>query len=77
MGSDKEMAVAMETRSASVSISRFKGAQPSRTIGMVWRKTSPLVSQLLQICEAVRESAEMLRKRHGLNTPPRPEVRPA
>ena len=72
-----EMAVAMETRSASVSISRFRGPQPSRTIGMVWRKTSPLVSQLLQISEAVRESAEMLRIRHGLNTPPRPEVRPA
>ena len=37
-----EMAVAVETRSASVSVVRFKDPQPSRTIGMIWRKTSPL-----------------------------------
>ena len=37
-----EMAVAVETRSASVSVARFKKPQPSRTIGMIWRKTSPL-----------------------------------
>jgi LysR family hydrogen peroxide-inducible transcriptional activator len=48
-----EMAVAVETRSASVSVARFKNPQPSRTIGMVWRKTSPLARQLLQISEVV------------------------
>ena len=46
-----EMAVPVETRSASVSVARFKNPQPSRTIGMVWRKTSPLARQLLQISE--------------------------
>lgn len=51
-----EMAVAVETRSASVSVVRFETPQPSRTIGMVWRKTSPLAQQLLQISEAVRQS---------------------
>ncbi len=56
-----EMAVAVETRSASVSIARFADPQPSRTIGMVWRKTNPLANQLLQISEIVKESAEMLR----------------
>jgi LysR family hydrogen peroxide-inducible transcriptional activator len=61
-----EMAVAMETRSASVSIARFKSPQPSRTIGMIWRKTSPLVMQLLQISEVVRDSAAMLRERHNI-----------
>jgi LysR family hydrogen peroxide-inducible transcriptional activator len=35
-----EMAVAVETRSATVSVARFRNPQPSRTIGMVWRKTS-------------------------------------
>ena len=60
-----EMAVAMETRSAYVSLARFKSPQPSRTIGMVWRKTSPLVTQLLQISEVVRSSADMLRERHS------------
>jgi LysR family hydrogen peroxide-inducible transcriptional activator len=58
-----EMAVAMETRSASVSLARFESPRPSRTIGMIWRKTSPLVKQLLQISEVVRDSADMLRER--------------
>jgi LysR family hydrogen peroxide-inducible transcriptional activator len=56
-----EMAVAVETRSASVSVARFKNPQPSRTIGMVWRKTSPLARQLLQISEVVCVSADALR----------------
>jgi LysR family hydrogen peroxide-inducible transcriptional activator len=60
-----EMAVAVETRSASVSVGRFKNPQPSRTIGMVWRKTSPLARQLLQISEVVRVSAEGLREARG------------
>ena len=57
-----EMAVAVETRSASVSVARFKNPQPSRTIGMIWRKTSPLARQLLQFSEVVCVSAEALRK---------------
>ena len=48
-----EMAVAVEMRSASVSVVRFKNPQPSRTIGMVWRKTSPLARQLYEISEVV------------------------
>ncbi len=52
-----EMAVPVETRSASVAIARFKDPQPSRTIGMIWRKTSPLARQLLQISDVVRQSA--------------------
>ena len=59
-----EMAVAVETRSASVSVARFKNPQPSRTIGMIWRKTSPLARQLLQISEVVRHSADALREQH-------------
>jgi LysR family transcriptional regulator, hydrogen peroxide-inducible genes activator len=57
-----EMAVAVETRSASVSVARFKNPQPSRTIGMVWRKTNPLAGQLLQISEVICLSADALRK---------------
>ena len=59
-----EMAVAVETRSASVSVARFKNPQPSRTIGMIWRKTSPLARQLMQFSEVVCLSAEALRKQH-------------
>src|SRR5437870_7319161 len=60
-----EMAVAVETRSASVSVTRFKKPQPSRTIGMIWRKTSPLARQLLQFSEVVCLSAGALRKQHN------------
>jgi len=56
-----EMAVAVETRSASVSVARFRNPKPSRTIGMIWRKTSPLAKQLSQISEVVRQSADELR----------------
>jgi LysR family hydrogen peroxide-inducible transcriptional activator len=61
-----EMAIPVETRSATVSVVRFRNPQPSRTIGMIWRATSPLARQFLQISEVIRQSAEMLREQHGL-----------
>lgn len=50
-----QMAVPIETRSAAVSIARLARPQPSRTIGMVWRKTNPLSHELQHIAEIVRE----------------------
>lgn len=49
-----EMAVAVETRLAAVSVAAFAAPRPSRQIGMVWRRTSPLARQLGQIAEVVR-----------------------
>ena len=69
-----EMAVAVETRSASVSVARFKNPQPSRTIGMIWRKTSPLARQLLQISEVVCLSADALHEQSAADAPPRQEI---
>jgi LysR family hydrogen peroxide-inducible transcriptional activator len=60
-----EMAMAVEARSASVSVARFKNPQPSRTIGMIWRKKSPLARQLLQLSEVVCRSADVLREQHN------------
>jgi LysR family hydrogen peroxide-inducible transcriptional activator len=60
-----EMAVAVETRSAQVAVSHFPNPQPSRTIGMVWRRTSPLARQLQQISEVVCLSAGKPRKRQA------------
>jgi LysR family hydrogen peroxide-inducible transcriptional activator len=57
-----EMAVAVETRSASVAVARFKDPQPARTVGMIWRKTSPLAGQLRQLSEVVCRSADALRE---------------
>ncbi len=56
-----DMAVPVETRSAPVSVARFADPQPTRTVGMIWRKSSPLAGQLAQISEVVREAAEGLR----------------
>lgn len=56
-----EMAIPVETRSASVTVSRFMAPKPVRTIGMVWRKSSPLVKQLLQISVLVQQAAAPVR----------------
>ncbi|MBM7069387.1 hydrogen peroxide-inducible genes activator [Actibacterium sp. 188UL27-1] len=53
-----EMALSVETRSAPVSVGRFQSPQPSRTVGMIWRRTSPLAPQLTKIAEIVCQSAE-------------------
>ena len=66
-----EMAVEVETRSATVSVARFKNPQPSRTIGMVWRKSSPLARQLQQISEVVCVSADALREQRTAGSLPR------
>ncbi len=52
-----EMAVPVETRSASVSLARFDAPHPTRTIGMIWRKTTPLAGQLEQVADAVKRAA--------------------
>ena len=57
-----EMALDVEMRSASVSVARFKDPQPSRTIGMIWRKTSPLAGHLRQLSKLVNGSADAPRR---------------
>lgn len=60
-----EMALPLETRTADVSVARFGAPTPSRTIGMIWRKTNPLGDQLMQIGAIIRKAAE--RKRDTYN----------
>lgn len=69
-----EMAVPVETGSAAVSVARFNDPQPARTIGMIWRRSSPLTRQLHQIAEAVRRCGEatietMRAKAEGVGPP--------
>ena len=59
-----EMAVAVEKGAAPVSISQFDKPRPSRNIGMIWRKTTPLAAQLNKVADVVRQSAEDLRSKH-------------
>lgn len=52
-----EMALPVETRSAEVVLQRLGQPAPNRTIGMVWRKSSPLSRQLSDVAELVRQTA--------------------
>jgi LysR family hydrogen peroxide-inducible transcriptional activator len=51
-----EMAVAVEARSAPVCVTRCAAPRPSRTIGMMWRRSSPLAKRLREVGEAVRRA---------------------
>ena len=52
-----EMAVPVETRAAAVTTQRFTAPQPTRTVGLVWRKSTPLASHLATIAELIRDAA--------------------
>jgi LysR family hydrogen peroxide-inducible transcriptional activator len=56
-----EMAAPVEARAAAVTVTRCAAPQPSRTIGMIWRKSSPLGQQLREIGEAVRRAGACAR----------------
>lgn len=51
-----KMAVAVETRSAPVVVAQLERPRPSRTIGIVWRKSNPLSKQFEQIAEFLKQS---------------------
>jgi LysR family hydrogen peroxide-inducible transcriptional activator len=57
-----EMAVPLETRSADVSVARLAAPEPNRTIGMVWRRASPLSPHLNRVAEMTMQSFEATRK---------------
>ncbi|MEO0379920.1 MAG: LysR substrate-binding domain-containing protein [Pseudomonadota bacterium] len=52
-----DMAVEVETRSAPVCITRFEKPPPTRTVGLVWRKSNPMAGALRQIGDIVQQSA--------------------
>jgi len=56
-----EMAVEIETRSAPVYVARLAQPRPSRTIGMVWRRTTPLAEQFRTVAERVRALSDIAR----------------
>lgn len=54
-----EMAIAVETAQAEVSVARFVSPAPGRAIGMVWRKASPLAGQLQQVAQVLHGAFDM------------------
>ena len=53
-----DMAVEVETRSAPVCITRFQAPCPTRTVGLVWRKSNPMGHALTEIAEIIRKTAQ-------------------
>lgn len=52
-----EMAVPVEAKSASVAIERLGKGEPSRTVGMIWRASTPLADQFEKVAELVKAAA--------------------
>ncbi len=50
-----EMAVPLETNGTTVSVAKFAKNTPKRTIGMIWRKTNPLETQLMELGSILRQ----------------------
>ncbi|WBU63984.1 hydrogen peroxide-inducible genes activator [Paracoccus aerodenitrificans] len=55
-----EMAVAVETRTEGIQVVRLAEPRPTRTIGMIWRKSSPLAQRFAQIAQIVSEIGRSL-----------------
>jgi LysR family hydrogen peroxide-inducible transcriptional activator len=49
-----EIAAEVEVRDQRVALKRFAAAEPGRTIGLAWRKTSPRRRDFDALCEAVK-----------------------
>lgn len=56
-----ETAVAVETRRAPVDVTRLAAPEPTRTVGLIWRKGSPLAKFLKDVGEMVRRAGEAAR----------------
>ncbi len=61
-----EMAVAVETRSARVALQRLANPRPVRRIGMVWRKSNPLASELQAVGQI---TGEIMQRRQKMPQP--------
>ena len=51
-----EMASKFETLNSDVIVNQFPDPQPSRSVGMIWRETSPISSDLLNISSVWKET---------------------
>ena len=54
-----EMAADIETRSANVSVTALPAPQPSRQIGLIWRKTSPMATQYRSLAQIINDAIQM------------------
>lgn len=53
-----EVSIGVETRGRNLKLMRFSEPEPQRTVGLVWRATSPRKSDFLELARLVREAAD-------------------
>jgi LysR family transcriptional regulator, hydrogen peroxide-inducible genes activator len=58
-----QMAIAVETRSAPVSVARLPRQTPQRTVGMIWRRSNPLADQLREVAATLRDGVAVVEGR--------------
>ncbi len=51
-----EMSLGMETRGRDITLVRFVDPEPFRTIGLVWRSTSPRKPDFLEFARLIRKA---------------------
>ena len=57
-----EMAVGVETRSAPIAVARLAPPEPTRTIGMIWRRSTPLAGQLSTLADGIRDAHQAFQR---------------
>ncbi|MCH9807247.1 MAG: LysR family transcriptional regulator [Alphaproteobacteria bacterium] len=55
-----EISIGVEQRGRNLNLMRFAEPEPMRTLGLVWRKTSPRTSDFKELARLVREAGEPL-----------------
>lgn len=64
-----EISLGIETRGRSLKLMRFVEPEPSRTLGLVWRATSPRKQDFIELGEIVKKSATQLLEAAGTYAP--------
>ncbi|UWR21853.1 hydrogen peroxide-inducible genes activator [Sulfitobacter sp. S190] len=55
-----QMAAPVEARSAPVCVTQFKGKQPRRSVGLVWRRSSPMTAQFKTLADLIRTAGQRM-----------------
>lgn len=65
-----EMSIGIEERGRDITILRFEEPEPFRTIGLVWRRTSPRAEEFSELGRLIVKSAEQGQAAAALRGPP-------
>lgn len=72
-----EISLGLETRGRSLKLMRFVDPEPSRTLGLVWRSTSPRRQDFIELGEIIKAAAAPLLAAAAEHAPKIPKVQEA